>query len=146
MTWTNHIDRSCGKISQRLGILRRIRKCHTRETAILLYNAIVLPLLDYADLVWTTCKMSDLSRLARLQKRGARIILEVGLRDFSSDYLFNVLGWLPLPKRHDMVFKSRHNLTLPTLLVYLPMLTRFISITPGTQINCLLWLEKPPTI
>ena len=134
LTWSAHIDHTCGKIAQRLGILRRIRKYLTRDTAILLYNAIVLPLFDYADLVWTTCKKNDLCRLARLQKRGARIILEVGRRDFSSAHLFNILGWLPLTNRHDlhtvtMVYKSLHNRT-PTYITDL-----FINVDQVHQHN-----------
>ena len=115
LSWNTHLDFICGKISQRLGILRRCRKFLTQDTATLLFNAMILPLFDYADIVWRTCSKTNLTRLDRLQRRGARIILECKIRDLSSADLLDSLRWLPLQNRRDfhtvtMVYKCTHNL------------------------------------
>ena len=44
LSWDCHIDKLCTKISQRLGVLNRCRKFITQDTALLLFNAIILPL------------------------------------------------------------------------------------------------------
>ena len=40
------------KINQRLGMLKRIRYLLPLKTCITLYNSLVGPLFDYADIVW----------------------------------------------------------------------------------------------
>ena len=116
LSWSSHIDHISKKISQRLGVLSRCRKVITQDTALLLYNALVLPLFDYADVVWKTCNKTDLVRLERLQKRGARIILQSGIRERSTVDLFKELNWLPLSVRLDLhtcilMYKCTHGLT-----------------------------------
>ena len=52
LTWSDHVDYISTKVNQRLGILRRIKHLlpiHTRE---LYVNPMILPLLDYSDIVW----------------------------------------------------------------------------------------------
>ena len=52
LSWGDHVDYISTKVNQRLGILRRIRHLlpiHTRE---LYVKSMILPLLDYSDIVW----------------------------------------------------------------------------------------------
>ena len=112
---TSNIEKLCNKISQRLGVLNRCRKFITKDTALLLYNALTQPLFDYADIVWQTCKKEHIVRLERLQKLGARIILQCGVQDLSSTDLLNRLKWLPISKRLElhtvtMVYKCLNDL------------------------------------
>ena len=62
------------------------------------YNSYILPIFDYACLVWGGCTLSNINRLIRLQQRAARIVLKV---DFStpSQIMFNELKWLTFQKR-----------------------------------------------
>ena len=62
------------------------------------YNSYILPVFDYACLIWGRCTLSNINRLIRLQKRAACIVLKV---DFStpSQIMFNELKWLTFPKR-----------------------------------------------
>jgi len=41
-----------GKINQRLGLLKRIKHLLPFELRILFYKSLVMPLFEYADLVW----------------------------------------------------------------------------------------------
>ena len=41
-----------GKISQRLGLLKRIKHLLPFSACLVFYNSLVMPLFDYADLIW----------------------------------------------------------------------------------------------
>ena len=62
------------------------------------YNSYVLPVFDFGCVVWGNSTNANLTRLVKLQKRAARMILKA---DFMppSEQLFNELNWLPFPKR-----------------------------------------------
>ena len=52
LTCSDHVDYISAKVNQRLGILRRIKHLlliHTRELCI---KSMILPGLDYIDIVW----------------------------------------------------------------------------------------------
>ena len=62
------------------------------------YNSYVLSVFDFGCVVWVNTTTANLTRLIRLQKRAARMILKA---DFMtpSKQLFKELNWLPFPKR-----------------------------------------------
>ena len=62
------------------------------------YNSYVLPVFDFVCVVWGNTANANLTRLVKLQKRSARLILKA---DFMtpSEQLFKELNWLPFPKR-----------------------------------------------
>ena len=62
------------------------------------YNSYVLPVFDYGCVVWGNTTHANVTRLVKLQKRAARIILKA---DFltPSEQLFKKLNWLTFPKR-----------------------------------------------
>ena len=62
------------------------------------YNSYVLPVFDYGCVVWGNTTNANATRLVKLQKRAARIILKA---DFltPSKQLFKKLNWLTFPKR-----------------------------------------------
>ncbi len=49
--WNHHIGVTAGKISQQLGVLRRVRRHLTLDTTKMLNNSLVLPFVDYCDVV-----------------------------------------------------------------------------------------------
>ena len=61
---------------------------------LLFYNAIIRPVMSYADVIWSSCDKDLLYRVLKLQKRAARIILYAD-RLAPSVTLFNKLGWIP---------------------------------------------------
>ena len=50
MTWSDHVDTIVSKLMQRLGLLRRIRYLLPHQAHVILYNALILPILDYVTL------------------------------------------------------------------------------------------------
>ena len=52
LSWTDRVDYIKIKVSQRLGVLQRIKHLLPRDTRELFVKAMVLPILDYADVTW----------------------------------------------------------------------------------------------
>jgi len=70
-----------------VGVISKIRYKLDVNTALLLYNTLILPHLNYCNIVWGSACQSTLKRLYILQKRALKICT---LRDWkvSSDELF----------------------------------------------------------
>ncbi len=110
----SHIDTMVSKISAKIGILRSLRKIVPTDTLKLLYNAVVQPHFDYADIVYDSTSSTNKQRLQRLQTRAARLISGTGPRD-SRIPMFQDLGWLSLQNRRNfhklvMVYKCINGL------------------------------------
>ena len=74
------------------------------------YNSYVLPVFDFGCVVWGNTTNANLTRLVKLQKQAARMILKADFMTLS-DQFFEELNWLPFPKRVQyhtclMVYKS----------------------------------------
>ncbi|EDO31570.1 predicted protein, partial [Nematostella vectensis] len=99
LTWSEHVEYLSGKINQRLGLLRRIKHLLPFRARLLYYNSLVLPLFEYADLVWgDKHNVTIMSNLQILQNKAAKIILDRPLYSSATDALVK-LKWLPLEKR-----------------------------------------------
>ena len=100
LNWASQFESVCRKLSQRLGILKRIRDLVPKEVAIRLFNALVLPHMDYCCTVWgRPSNRNFIDRVTKLQKRAARIILQCKISDYSSSQLFQMLKWMPFEER-----------------------------------------------
>ena len=74
------------------------------------YNSYVLPVFDFGCVVWGNTINANLTRLKKIQKRAARMILKADLMTHSGQ-LFKEQTLLPFPKRVQdhtclMVYKS----------------------------------------
>ena len=96
LTWHDYIDYIKAKINKKLGLLRRIKNYLPLKCRLLFYNSYILPLFDYADLVWgdrgNETLMSDLQVL---QNKAAKIILVFPYRSSAIDALKR-LSWVIL--------------------------------------------------
>ena len=69
---------------------------------ILYYNSLIKPLILYCSVTWTSCCSHDnISKVFKLQKRCARIILDAQQRHSTVD-LFNTLKWVPYNTESDI--------------------------------------------
>lgn len=91
LSWTEHVDTLSKKVSSRIGLMNRIRNYLDFSTSQLVYNATILPLLDYCDVVWGSCNSSSKVKLQSLQNRARKVILK-------SEPL-QPLKWLTLQER-----------------------------------------------
>ena len=78
MTWNEQIDSLITKVNQRIGLLRRVKPLLPADARITLYNTLISPLFDYADVIWgdkdNTTLMGDLQIL---QNKAAKVILDL---------------------------------------------------------------------
>ena len=75
LSFNEHIDYVASKVSQKLGILSRVRLLFTTESANRLYKSMVLPLLEYGDVTWHGCGLENQQRIERLQRKASHIVL-----------------------------------------------------------------------
>ncbi|KAI8493301.1 hypothetical protein Bbelb_293050 [Branchiostoma belcheri] len=77
LKWTEHVTSIVGKVSNRLYMLRILKK-HGLDTSdlILIYIGFVRPVLEYACVIWHPGLTRELSqKIERVQKRSLRVIL-----------------------------------------------------------------------
>ena len=119
LTWSTHVSNACSKISQRLGVIGRIRSCLPQETAKMLVQAMILPVFDYGDVVWSSCSNTLLDRLQRLHNRAGKLILKCPFRTASVE-VRKQLHWTSIRDRQNfhicnMTYKCFNNLVPPYL-------------------------------
>ena len=77
VSWNEFIDNLMGKINQRLGILRRVKPLLPLNARLLFYTATILPLFDYADIIWGDKNNTGLvNGLQTLENKAAKLILQ----------------------------------------------------------------------
>ena len=69
-----HINKVVNKENLTLGIIRRSYTYLDRQNLALLYKALLRPLLEYRDLVWSPYLKGDIDKLEAVQHRATRII------------------------------------------------------------------------
>ena len=75
-----HVEELCKKLSQRIAVLRKIRRFILIEQRILYYNAMIKQVMLYGSTIWSNCSADNLTRILKLQKRTARVILGADTR------------------------------------------------------------------
>ena len=75
LSWSNHVNELCKKVTSSRGALRRIRPLISQSTAVLVYNSLIQPHFDYCSLVWGSLSDQLSDKLQKLQNRAARVIL-----------------------------------------------------------------------
>ena len=77
LTWNLHINNVCNKLSSLIGLFYKIHKFLDFSSKVLFYNSYILPRIDYCLSICGDAPIDTLLRLFRLQKRVARLILDV---------------------------------------------------------------------
>ena len=68
LTFHSHVDKLYKKLSQRIGILKKIRHCLQIKHMVIFYNAIIRPVMDYVSVIWSNCDKHCLHRVLKLQR------------------------------------------------------------------------------
>ena len=116
LTWTDHLSNMSTKINQRIGLLKRVKMFIPLKAPLTIYNALILPLFDYADIIWGDKNNTFLvDQLQILQNKAAKTILDAPYLSSSTEAL-SKLNWHPLTHRrylHRMltIYKLESNLT-----------------------------------
>ena len=111
--WNNHIGKLCiCKASKRNALLNRVRLKLRRGTLCSLYKSMVLPIIEYCDIIYDNCTVRDSIAIEQVQRRAA-LVCTGAYRHTSSDRLLAELGWQSLRTRrlnHKLIqlFKMTH--------------------------------------
>ena len=84
LTWTQHINELCNKVTKVIGIIRKVRHILNRKTLVNLYYTFIFPYLSYCNIVWGRAANGHLSRICLLQKKILRCIFNVGYREHTA--------------------------------------------------------------
>ena len=74
LSFNEHIQCMKKKVSKMLGLFSRIRPLLTVDSANRIYKVMVLPVLDYCDIVFHECGQGNQDELEFLQRRASRIV------------------------------------------------------------------------
>ena len=98
LKWKEQVSHVRKKCLATLSKLRRIFPALPVSTRILLYNALVLPHLDFCSSVWHHCGETLTGRIEKIQNYAMRLITSSPPRT-SSDELCEKLSWMTLRGR-----------------------------------------------
>ena len=117
LKWKNHIKNISSKISRNIGIMGRAKYFLSSRELLFLYNAFVLPYINYCAVVWGRNYITNISNLVKLQKRAVRII-DKKPYTHPSGVLFKKYKILKLPElvqqQSIMIMLAYINKTLPS--------------------------------
>ena len=77
LSWSPHVDYVCGKVSSRLGLLRRLRQRTSQLVVRDLYLYCVRPVTEYASVAWCGLSVTDAARLERCNRAAGRLIAKI---------------------------------------------------------------------
>jgi hypothetical protein len=86
LTWSEHITHVCNKVSKSVGILKKVSSILSHDSLLVLYKSLILPYLQYCNIIWGKAAGVYLQRLLLLQKRAVRIINGLGYRDHTAPF------------------------------------------------------------
>ena len=95
-TWSDYVEYVISKVNQRLGLLSSIKHLLPLNARKLFYNSLVLPVFNYADLVWgDKNNVSLMNDQQVLQNKATKITLNRPLYSSATDAIIT-LKWLNL--------------------------------------------------
>ena len=85
----------CKKVSQRIAVLKKIKRNLPLAERKLYFNALIKPIMLYGSCARCTASEGNVNRVSKLQKRAAPVILDADIGE-RSEILLRRLDWLPL--------------------------------------------------
>lgn len=95
LKFKSHINKVSGLISRNLGVISRAKYLLNKKLMLLLYNALILPYINYCLIVWGSNYEANLKPVITVQKRAIRLISGAGRISHTSP-LFRELRLLKL--------------------------------------------------
>ena len=89
LNWHEHILTITRSISKNTGILYKLKKMLSAKSLFLLYNALILPYLNYCNIVWGNCSITKINQLFLLQKKAIRICSQSNYLDHTNPIFKN---------------------------------------------------------
>ena len=147
LKWDTHITMVRSKVARAIGRVHRLKHLLPKRILLLLYYSLVLPHLDYCNVIWGRTTQSNLQKLQTLQNRYARMILNA---EFLTPHkqMLQTLHWQSVTQRIQyntglMMYKIMNDLA-PAYLQSL-VEKRDVQIVTRYAIACPLLIQKPRT-
>ena len=96
LTWHDHIDYICGKMSKNINIMVKLKHYVSKATLISVYYSLIYPYLTYACTLWGNNYNAPLSQIVKLQNKAVRVINDVPLMESITPH-YTSLGLLKFP-------------------------------------------------
>lgn len=124
--WGEHIDAVARKVNMLIACLRGYKYSLSRKALETMYKSFILPIFDYADVIWDNCTEGQSTILEKLHLEALRIIVG-GVKGTSHYKLYEESGFTSLKERrknHRLIlfFKIVNGLCPDYLLEDLPNL------------------------
>ncbi len=101
LTFDQHVEYIHGKAVKKLGIVRKAREFLDRGTSVKLYQSLVLPHMDYCDIVYSCTSEANLQKLQKIQNCACRILLRCDRRAHVKE-MHKHLNFLDLKQRREL--------------------------------------------
>ena len=96
--WHSHIDYVKEKAWARVNVMRKLKYQLDRKSLETIYLSFIIPLLEYADVIWDNCTAYEKLELDKIQNEAARIV-SGAIKVVSTNALYLELGWERLETR-----------------------------------------------
>ena len=73
LTWNQHVNNISISIAKGIGILYKVKHYLLEDSLLMIYNTLILPYLNYCNIVWGNCHETKLNHILLLQKKAVRI-------------------------------------------------------------------------
>ena len=73
LTWKPHIDNVTKKVAKSVGIIKRVRHCLPVDTLNTLYNTLILPYINYCNIIWARNKVTKINKYTEQQQQSTRL-------------------------------------------------------------------------
>jgi hypothetical protein len=92
LSWSSHFENIVRKLSQRLYVLRILKPIFSHDKLILVFNAIILSVIDYASPVFLNCGVGLNSKLLAICKRAFRVIHGYDVSECKECHMSDILN------------------------------------------------------
>jgi len=101
MTWGGHLNHVSSSVNKKVGLIYRTRPFLNEEILKTIYQSLILPNMDYCDIVWGNVCKKFTTKLDKLQNRAGKAILKVNKR-FPTSLMLKCLDWDDLHTRRNI--------------------------------------------
>ena len=101
LKWSNHINCIVNKTKMKIGVLFRTRDTILRKDKCKIYTTIIRPSLEYGNVIYDNCSLSDFIKLESAQAYAARVCTGA-MKRTNNLKLFEELKWQTLKTRRQM--------------------------------------------
>ena len=76
LTFNNHVNKTIKSASYQLSLLRRVRPMLTPYAALQIYKAMILPVIEYGNILYDTANANLLAKLQTIQNKALKVVYQ----------------------------------------------------------------------